>query len=1071
MELEDGAYETLINKEIEGKLKELEGKKIIKDRVDTASSHAWLADYLGGVIGGVLEKCSTNKTEETIEKQVECANSILEFIKGRWEGEIDPLILSDTKEFLKGIYTRAGYTDEQIEQTAEKQPLSGYRASALFTGGGKETSIVNEIALDIATANRIDLLVSFIKFRGLCLIKDSLRKFVEKGGKLRVLTTVYMGATDPKAIEELFKLKKSGDVQIKASFNGDSDRLHAKVYAFYRNSGQHTAYIGSSNLSKQAITTGLEWNIRVTQLENPHIIDKTKATFEQYWTSEEFENIDTKEDLKRFEDAINRIKYPDGNQQSSDINASEYVCRFIRKPHQARILEKLAFERNAMNSWRNLVVAATGTGKTAISAFDYKDFCKAQGRRQNLLFVVHRERILKQARYTFRSVLVDGNFGQLWVGDNKPTGEDGLRHLFVSIQTLNSNKETFSRLGKDYYDYIVIDEAHHSAAGSYRILFDLFKPKIFVGLTATPERMDGVSLLPDFNNRIASEIRLTEALNQGLLCPFDYYCVADDESINLGNIKYSSGRYDAKELTKLYENNKAARFGIMQRALDNYVNDPKSCKAVCFCCSVEHADSLNEMLNENGYKSVAVHSRNCKDTDAALQEAAGKLSRGEINYICVADILNEGVDIPEIDTILFLRPTESLTVFLQQLGRGLRLADGKTSLTVLDFVATANKSFSYEDRFCALTGRSRSSIRKDIEDGIPFLPAGCSIKSEKMAQERILANINAAIYNQQRLVREIKNYSTNHKTPLTLEDFVAELNIDWRAIYNTTAGSWTNLLVTAGITVNDYERTPEIKNLEKGLVRLYHTNSCDFLNFIKKQIEKRFDCKAESARERIFLRILYYDILYYEVEKYNENYGTKLESEEDGIRRLSSLPHIVEELEALVNIRLKSLEHTTTWIDVKDEASIELHGCYSSDEIHLLCEGRIVRGNIQGTQYIEGKDLALVFVTTNKSDKQYSPKTLYKDYVINEHLFHWQSMNSVSQSSKEGQRIINQPSNGWKFLLFVRDSKKDVYGNTNAYYCLGFVDMEKYEDERPMNVTWKMQSAIPGFLLEESQAV
>lgn len=643
MELIQGVYEALINKAIQNKLVQVDSSRtlVAKELIDSSSSDEWLANYLASTISVVLhEKFKSEKREQTISEQVDCVNKILKYIEDEWEYNVQEDLIVDTNEFLRGIYNKVGYTNAQIVAQSKIHPMSGYRTSSLFTGGGKEVTVGSEISLDIKTADRIDLLVSFIKFRGWRLIADDLKEFIQRPNtRLRILTTTYLGATDEKAIRELFNLRQYGNVEIKVSYNGDQDRHHAKVYGFYRNSGADTAYIGSSNLSKEAITTGMEWNMRITQAENPHIIEKMKATFEQYWTGDEFEPIESEEDLVRFNEAIERIKNKKNERQINDINAPEYVSRFIRKNHQIRVLDQLRFEREVKNSYKNLIVAATGTGKTAISAFDFKDFrkefIKRERREPRLLFIVHRMKILKQARFTYRSVLVDGNFGQLWVGDYRPDSRSDLSSLFVSIQTFNSNKETFERLGEDYYDYIVIDEAHHSQADSYRILFSLFKPKILIGLTATPERMDGKSLLPDFNDRIAAEIRLPEALAQGLLCPFDYYCVTDD-SVNLSNIVCRGGKYDETELSEVYEQNKQQRFAIIRKALDSYVNDPYNCKAVCFCCSIAHAESMNEMLNGSGFKSMAVTSKpkssgQNKSYFDALDDASQKLARGDIN--------------------------------------------------------------------------------------------------------------------------------------------------------------------------------------------------------------------------------------------------------------------------------------------------------------------------------------------------------------------------------------------------------------------------------------------------------
>lgn len=1074
MEIVPGVYETLISQAIEEKLAGFPNAEFLikKEDIDSADSYIRLADYLADVVSGILKEYFRDKdAKTTISKQVDVVNRILKFIEDEWrtvqiDTEQDQLSEESKLQFLRGIYSKIGYTEEQVEAKAKNHPVSGYRVSNLFTGGN-DISMDDEVRRDIQTADQIDLVVSFIKFEGLRLLIDELRKFVQRTGtRLRVITTTYMGATDPKAIRRLYELMQLGDVSIRASFNTQQERLHAKAYIFNRHNGFNTAYIGSSNLSRSALTKGLEWNMRVTSVENPHIINKTKATFDNYWNSDDFEPIDSEEALKRFEDAIWKERHQDRDWDGQP----EYIVRFERKTHQIRVLEKLQYEREVVHSNRNLIIAATGTGKTAISAFDFKDFdkrmVKENGRHARLLFVVHREKILKQARSTFRSVMVDANFGEIWTGRISPSRSGNLNHLFTTIQTLNNHWDDILMMGANYYDYVVIDEVHHSQAGSYREIFNRLKPEIFIGLTATPERMDGKDIKPDFNDRFAAEIRLEEALNQQLLAPFDYFCVTDD-SVDLSRIACRGDAYDKNSLNSLYNGN-IDRFSIIQRALENYVNDPMDCKAVCFCCSIDHAEFMARMFNETGYKAMAVTSRNSEDIDMA----SDKLAHGEINYLCVADMLNEGIDIPEIDTVLFLRPTESLTVFLQQLGRGLRLADGKTCLTVLDFVAQAHQNYNYESRFRALVGRGNRSIEDEIKNGFLFLPRGCSITMERQAQEYILKNIREAIFNLRRLRREVQHFHQNTGQELTLPKFLDNFGLDWRLIYKTP-GSWARLKQQAGIKVDGFNPDSKYtKLLEGGLARLFHTNSYDYLSFLRKLVASQMLLPANSfKRERKFFELFYYTIWMDTVDKVNRTFNLSLDSISEAVASLVSMKWFMEELSVLIELRLSQLSKTTQWIAIDDETEIELYGCYSADEIHLLLENKLGRWQVFGTQYNMERKFAMVFVTINKSDKEYSPSTRYEDYAISANQFHWQSMNGVRIESEEGQRIVQQPTNGWKYILFVRETKKDEYGNTNGYYCLGLIDYNSSIGERPMNVIWDMQHSIPGFILETAKAI
>ena len=423
-----------------------------------------------------------------------------------------------------------------------------------------------------------------------------------------------------------------------------------------------------------ALTSGLEWNTKVTRRDLPETIDKIAATFEYYWNDREFEYYaeDQKERLAR---ALKAEKYFDTN------NADVYTMDINPYSYQQEILDKLEAERTVRGYTRNLVVAATGTGKTVISALDYKRFRKQNPDKPcRLLFVAHREEILKQSLYTFRAVLKDANFGELFVGNYKPESID---NLFMSIQTFNSQSFT-EKTSPDFYDYIIVDEFHHAAAPTYQKLLSYYQPRILLGLTATPERMDGKSILPYFNNRIAAEIRLPEAIDRKLLCPFQYFGVTD--TVDLDALKWSAGGYQKSELEHIYTFSGAVadrRADHVVTALLKYVTDIDEVKGLGFCVTVDHAEFMCRYFNDHNIPSMCLTGQSSDEERAAAKR---RLVSGEVRFIFVVDIYNEGVDIPEVNTVLFLRPTESLTIFLQQLGRGLRLSEDKECLTVLDFI-------------------------------------------------------------------------------------------------------------------------------------------------------------------------------------------------------------------------------------------------------------------------------------------------------------------------------------------------------------------------------------------------
>ena len=1021
--LKQGIYEHIINQETDRKMQEAEqaGLVCVQQQIDSAESPQMLANYLANAI--------RQKLEDTEEQQdrVNLINRIM----------IDAGLLDDKQivkpaDLLAEVMTQQQSALQNQSNTQTIRPISGFRVSNLFTGGSSTLSLGEEIRREIASADEICFIVSFLKVSGVRILLDDLKKFCSREGtRLRIITTTYCGATQAKAIEQLAALPNT---EIRISYNTDIERLHAKSYIFVRNSGMNTAYIGSSNLSKSAQTEGLEWNMRVTSVENPHIIKTALATFEMYWNSPNFEDFRIG-GIEKFNKEIHR------NIFHTEISDFVYQ-RYTLLPHQKQILDKLRVEREDRGNFKNLIVAATGTGKTVISAFDYQEFARTHSRAR-ILFTAHREEILRQSLNTYRSVLQDANFGTLWVGSNRPQEANEYEHLFVSISMFNSRfDEFFALLDSDFYDYIVIDEAHHSQADSYRKLFDHFQPQLLVGLTATPERMDGKDLRPDFGNRISAEIRLPQALQAGLLTPFQYLCISDDTDLSDDSL-WSGQKYNIERLAdKLCAKTRAR---LIVDALHKYLADEYTCRALCFCVNKRHADFMAEQLRLYGFNAQSLTS----DTPADERKQLAKdLREGTLHYLCVVDIFNEGVDIPEVDTVLFLRPTESLTIFLQQLGRGLRLSAGKTELTVLDFVAQANRKYDFASRFRALTLQPEKNIQKQIKEGFTLLPLGCSIVMEQKARQYILDNITSAIYNKNRIIKEINSYAS---IP-TLTQFLENNGQDIRILYQGS-NCWSSLKRAAGrISYADDDVT---KRLEKGMSGLIHHNTSSFLRFVERFIAGEGVHKVEV--NKTYAIMLYYALFQDKLSK--TGYSSINEALE--LIHLPKYACFKQEIAEIVSFLLARLDIKTTPIGAEIIPGLELYGCYTREEVFTLVGRQTAEVKMQGAASgvfnLPEHNATLLFVTLNKSEKDFSPSTQYNDYLINEEYFHWQSQNTDSHNNNGGRRYTEQEQTKNKIILFVREEKKDGFGNTSPFHCFGLVDYVSSHDDFPMNVKWKLQ--------------
>lgn len=1041
--LKDGLYEQIINKGLETELSSTD-KLSATAPIDSAEASRVLAKYIAEVVEKGLDNVADNGGD--VNSQVALANRIIStIINETKENELDEMTVAERAEQLLALFDKKNSILAIDEKAAIIRPETSIAQSSLFTGAIHEPQMFTELKKEIISCNRIDMLVSFIKWSGLRLIMDELAAFTQNGGELRIITTSYMGATDVKAIEELRKLPNT---KIKVSYDTRRTRLHAKTYVFYRDTGFTTAYVGSSNLSNAAISSGLEWNVKVTRKDLPETIDKIAATFESYWNSNEFEYY-SEEQKERLARALKAEKYFDNN------SAEIYTMDIAPYSYQQEILDKLDAERKVRGYNRNLIVAATGTGKTVISALDYKRFCRQNSDKPcRLLFVAHREEILKQSMYTFRAVLKDANFGEMFVGNYKPESID---NLFMSIQTFNSQSFT-DKTSPDFYDYIIVDEFHHAAARTYQKLLSYYNPHILLGLTATPERMDGKSILPYFNNRIAAEIRLPEAIDRKLLCPFQYFGVTD--SVDLDNLKWAAGGYDKGELSRIYTLSGMIanrRADLVISSLLKYVTDIDDVKGLGFCVTVEHAIFMSDYFNAHSIPSMYLTGYS---PDEERKEAKNRLVKGDVRFIFVVDIYNEGVDIPEVNTVLFLRPTESLTVFLQQLGRGLRLSEDKECLTVLDFIGQANKKYNFEDKFAALLSNTTRGVTREIRDGFISLPKGCYIQLEKKAARYILDNIRSSYGNSAGLIARIATFEEDTDQQLTLENFLDHYRLDPRSIYKFS--SFSRLCARADVTENFEEPIENV--MTKALSRFACVDSRRWIAFMLRILTNPGypDFAKLTDIEKRMLQMFYITMWGKTIEDWTADEVS------ENIHALLNSPTMLSELIALLRYNYNRIDFIDEPVELGFDCPLDLHCSYTREQLLVAMDfmkPSIVR---EGVKWLPDKNIDVFFITLNKSDKDYSPTTMYQDYSINETLFHWQSQSTTNAEGKVGQRYINHRKNGSKVLLFVREFKNDIYGNTAPYTYLGTANYVSHNGSRPMNITWKLDDPIPAKYLKKT---
>lgn len=782
-----GLYEVLLTEALEARLRKL-GGDLAPRTSDLRRAEA--ADRIALHLSRVIERAIGQLPEDDrAQAGIRIARRLIDLL-----GEaVNAVDLSSERPVDPGQVLAAvvGYLpDGKTEPLAE--PLIPLLDTTVLTNAPGEPRVGSQILAEVGSADRIDVVMAFIRRSGITPMLAALRAHCEAGRELRVLTTTYTGSTEARALEDLLKL----GARVHVSYDTSGTRLHAKAWLFHRSSGFSTAYIGSSNLTHSAQVSGLEWNVRVSGARNPDVVSKVAAVFESYWNSGDFVPFDPEEFNRHLEDAKGR---------PSALLLSPIELR--PEPFQERLLEQIALAR-AQGYHRNLLVSATGTGKTVMAAIDYLRLREVLPRTR-LLFVAHRQEILEQSLATFRQALHDPSFGELWVGAHRP---QAFRHVFASIQSLRAAGT--AHLDPTHFDVVVVDEFHHAAADSYKALLDHVQPRELLGLTATPERSDGLPILNWFGGRIAAELRLWDAIDQHRLVPFVYFGIHD--GLDLRDIPWHRGRgYDVDRLSKLLTGDDVwARFVLRQ--LSAQVDDPQRMRALGFCVSVEHARFMARVFADAGIPATAIWS----DTPEAERRAAlHNLAERRTNIIFSVDLFNEGVDVPTVDTLLLLRPTDSPTLFLQQLGRGLRRSHGKTVCTVLDFVGQHRAEFRFDRRFRALLGGSHADLLKQVEAGFPFLPAGCHFELDRKSRDIVLANIRNAVPNKWTAkVNELRQLA-QAGLRVSLADYLEATDLDIEDVY-TGSRCWSDLCEDAGMAL--LPQGPQEATLRRACGRLPH---------------------------------------------------------------------------------------------------------------------------------------------------------------------------------------------------------------------------------------------------------
>jgi superfamily II DNA or RNA helicase/HKD family nuclease len=902
--------------------------------------------------------------------------------------------------------------------TTGPPPRGSLLSSGLITNAHGE-SVLSHLSSEFASADRIDLLCSFIKLSGLDKFRPVIERHRALGRPLRVLTTTYMRATEVAAVALLHRL----GAEVRISYDDATTRLHAKSWLFHRDSEYSTAYVGSSNLSHAAQTEGLEWNVRIAQADQPELFDEMRAVFETYWVdADRFEPFDGTDAASRR--LVRALTEPDRSTfVGFDLEPKDWQKPILRELEGARTTGRT----------KNLVVAATGTGKTLIAAFDYENLLRA-GQVDSLLFIAHRKEILEQSRRVFREVLRRQTFGELWVDGQQPS--DG-RHVFASVQSLAQATD----LRPDAFDHVVVDEVHHAAAESYVQLLYRLRPKQLVGLTATPERADGRVYEQHFPRPYIGNLRVWDAIQQQILVPFRYF-VLDVEGLDLSDARWNGG-YVESELSDRLIRAQDLWVHALARGLKERIARPDELRALAFCVDQAHARVVADRLGALGLPARALTHETPRDE---RDRAKGDLTSGKVRVLCVVDLFNEGVDIPDVNALFLFRPTESTTVFLQQLGRGLRRSRNKDILTVLDVTGRQHPSFRFDRHLRELLGHTPRELREFLERGFGRLPSGCVLHFEERAQKDILDRVRRGIPTSLDGLRAL--LAAHRDAGWDLATFLAETEVDPLDLYRR-GRSWTSLRAEvdlATVTGDEVERDA-LANVHK----LLHVSDSLRLDAWRRFVALE---PPRSELERRIAAMLF-------VVLYGPFAAARLGELFDRWRSHATLREELRQLIPVIAARADALPRAAL---LQPDVPVVVHGRYLDLELSAAFaaatrgEGKY-RHFYTGVEPVADGRFDLLLVTLDKGDQKHE-RLRYDDFPLTETRFQWQSQSRTRADSEDGLRHLEPAEHRVQPLLFVREAKKDARGVTDAFRFLGPVLPRAHRGERPITIEWELSTPL-----------
>lgn len=887
--------------------------------------------------------------------------------------------------------------------------------------------------------------VAFISYSGLQLILDKLQEIENKKIQGKIITTTYLNFTEPKCLE---KLKQFRNIKTKIFIADNYQGFHTKGYIF-EYTDHYKIIVGSSNLTQNALKTNIEWNVKLYSKKNSEFIKTIIDEFNTLWDLTDEITEDFLDEYKKF-----LIELDDFIKKEKEI--FEYHKEI--KPNKMQVQATKNLQRLREHGYNKaLVISATGTGKTYMSAFDVRQFNP-----RRFLFVVHREKILDDAIKTYKRVIPNINVGKL-TGDVKDGNKD---FIFASINTIYKD-EILKQYSPHHFDYIVIDEAHRSTSMMYKKLLGYFQPKFLLGMTATPERLDNENIFEIYDNNIALEIRLRDALENDLVVPFHYFGITDVTTdlsdINIEEIDKVAERLNIKE-----------RVDLIEEKMNFYEYDGKKRKCLAFCVNTKHARYMDEEFRKRGYHSIALIGNEA--SEEKREEAINRLedNNDPLEFIFTVDIFNEGVDIPSVNLVLMLRPTQSPIIFTQQLGRGLRKHHEKEFLTVLDFIGNHNKTFLIPIALNGSRFYDQDSLKVLVDTDFNEIPGCTNIKLDKIAKELILNQLDMVNFNSMKFLREeyleFKRLF-GFKIPSMTDYLYKDLTIDpIRFIEHPAARSYVKFLskveeepnIKHFVNENNLDLLEFVSKLlplrrihEYIIIKLLILNDKVHINDIKNELSKYLDYVNE---ETIMHSILFLtNELYSKKEKmkftqfftfdkntimFNKTYKDRLNNDYK-YYLLDTINY---------GIKRYQLDFQTTDYGLP---FFKLYERYTQSDTMILSNVFERSPNSLREGVVNIKDSYYIFINLHKDEKKVKESQLYNDEILTPDILQWESQSTTTVKSPTGQNLINIGKNKYKMHIFVRKYSKD------KFYYIGKAKPIEYSGEKPIRFILKLENTLP----------